>query len=59
MPIIKSVKKNPGGTELPNQERIKMLGEKENHKYLGRLEVDTIKRAEIKENTTKQYFRRT
>ena len=33
--------------ELPNQERIKTFGEKENYKYLGILEVDTIKRAEM------------
>ena len=26
------------GIELPNQERIRMLGEKENYKYLGILE---------------------
>ena len=29
--------------ELPNQERIKMLGDKESFKYLGILEADTIK----------------
>ena len=31
------------GIELPNQERIRTFGEKENYKYLGILEVDTIK----------------
>ena len=31
------------GMELPNQEKIRMLGEKETYKYLGILEVDTIK----------------
>ena len=30
-------------TELPNQKRIRTLGVKENYKYLGLLEVDTIK----------------
>ena len=45
------------GTELPNQERIKTLGEKENHKYFGILEADTIKQAEMKEKTTKDYQR--
>ena len=29
--------------ELPNQQSIAMLGEKENHKYLGILEADIIK----------------
>ena len=29
--------------ELPNQDRIKTLGEKENYKYLGILEAETIK----------------
>ncbi len=29
--------------ELPNQERIRTLGEKENYKYLGILEADNIK----------------
>ena len=31
------------GMELPNQEKIKTLGEKETYKYLGILEGDTIK----------------
>ena len=35
--------------KLPNQEKIKMLREKETYKYLGILEVDTIKFVEIKE----------
>ena len=29
--------------ELPNQEKIRMLGEKVTYKYLGILEADTIK----------------
>ena len=37
------------GIELPNQEKIRMLGEKETYKYLGILEADTIKL---------EYFRR-
>ena len=36
------------GIELPNQEKVRMLGEKETYKYLGILEVDTIKHAEMK-----------
>ena len=31
------------GIELPNQDKIKMLGEKDTEKYLGILEADTIK----------------
>ena len=31
------------GIELSNQEKIRMLGEKETYKYLGILEADTIK----------------
>ena len=37
------------GIELQNQERIRKHGEKENYKYLGLLEKDTIKQAEMKE----------
>ena len=36
------------GKELPNQVRLRMLEEKENYKYLGGLEVDTIKQNERK-----------
>ena len=36
------------GIEIPNQEKIKMLREKETYKYLGILEADTIKQVEIK-----------
>ena len=37
------------GIELPNQDKIRMLGEKESYKYLVILEVDTIEHAEMKE----------
>ena len=37
------------GIELPNQEKIRILGKKETYKYLGILEADTIKQAELKE----------
>ena len=33
--------------ELPNQDEIRMLREKEIYKYLGILEADTIKQVEI------------
>ena len=36
------------GMELPNQEKIRTLGEKETHKYLGILKADTIKHVEMK-----------
>ena len=36
------------GMELPNQEKIRMLREKETHKYLGILEADTNKQGEMK-----------
>ena len=37
------------GIKLPNQKRIRTLGMKENYKYLGILEADTIKPAKINE----------
>ena len=37
------------GMELPNQDKIRTLGEKETYKYLGILEADTIKQLEMKE----------
>ena len=44
--------------ELLKEERIKTFEEKENYKYFGILEADTIKEAEIKEKKRKGYFRR-
>ena len=43
--------------ELPNQEKIRTLGEKETYKYLGILEADTIKQVEMKEKIKKEYLR--
>ena len=40
--------------ERRNQENIRTLEEKETYKYLGILEVDTIKHAEIKEKNEKK-----
>ena len=37
------------GMELPNQDKIRMLREREMYKCLGILEADTIKQVEIKE----------
>ena len=47
------------GMELPNTDKIKMLAENETYKYLGILEADTIKQAEMKEKIQKEYLRRT
>ena len=38
------------GIELPNQDRIRTLEEKETYKYLGILEADTIKQVQMKDN---------
>ena len=43
--------------ELPNQDKIRTLGEKETYKYLGNLEADTIKQVEMKEKIKKEYLR--
>ena len=45
--------------ELPNKDKIKNLTENETYKYLGILEADTIKQAEMKEKNQKEYLRRT
>ena len=37
------------GMELPNQEKIRTLGEKETYKYLVILEADAIKKLEMKD----------
>ena len=47
------------GMELPNHDKIRTLGEKETHKYLGILEADTIKQVEMKGKIKKEYLRRT
>ena len=46
------------GMELPNQDKIRLLGEKETYKYLGILEADTIIQEEMKEKIKKEYLRR-
>ena len=40
--------------ELPNQEKIRTLCEKETYKYLGILETDSIKQVEMKEKIKKR-----
>ena len=50
MVIIKSGKREiTEGIGLPNQERIRMLVEKETYKYLEILGVDIFKQVEMKE----------
>ena len=44
--------------ERPNREKIRTLGKKKTYKYLGILEADTIKQAEMKEKIQKEYLRR-
>ena len=59
MRVMKSDKRHPTeGMELPNQNKIRTLREKETYKYLGILESDTIKQME-KEKIKKEYPRRT
>ena len=60
MRVMKSGKQHmTEGVKLPNQVIIRMLGEKETYKYLGILEVDTIKQVEMKEKIKKENLRRT
>ena len=50
MLVIKSGKRHvTGGMELPNKDKIRTIGEKGTYKYLGILEVDTIKKSGMKE----------
>ena len=49
MLVMKSGKRHlTVGMELPNQDKIWMLGEKETYKYLGSLKANTIKQVEMK-----------
>ena len=60
MAVMKSSKRHlTDGMELPNENKIRTLGEKESYKYLGILEADTIKQVEMKEKIQKEYLRRT
>ena len=44
------------GIEQPNQVSIRTLGEKEKYMYLGMLEADTIKQAEMKGKKKKKEY---
>ena len=60
MLVMKSGKRHmTDAMELPNQDKIRTLGESETYKYVGILEADTIKQVEMKDNTRKEYLRRT
>ena len=49
MLLMKSGKRHlTDGMELPNQDKIRTLGENETYKYLGILEADTIKQVQMK-----------
>ena len=57
---MKSCKRHlTDGMELPNQEKVRTLGEKETSKYLGILEANTAKQVEMKEKSKKKYLRGT
>ena len=45
------------GMELPNEDKIRTLGENETYKYLGILEADSIKQVEMKDKIQKEYLR--
>ena len=47
------------GIKLPNQDKIKTLGEKETFKFFGTLEAETIKQVEMEDQIKKEYLRRT
>ena len=47
------------GMEVPNQENIRTLREKETYKYLGILKADTIKQVKMKEKNQNEYLRKT
>ena len=60
MLVMKSGKRHgTDGIELPNQGKIRTLGENETYKYLGILGADTIKQVEMKDKIQKEYLKRT
>ena len=55
MLVMKSGKRHmTDGMELPNQDKIRTLGENITYKYLGILEADTIKQVEMKDKIKKR-----
>ena len=60
MLVMKSGKRHmTDRMELPTQDKIRTLAEKETYKFLVILEVDTTKQVEIKEKIKKEYLRKT
>ena len=60
MLVMKNGKRHlTDGIELPNQEKIRTLGEKETDKYLCILKAEAIKQVKMKEKIKKEYLRRT
>ena len=60
MQLIKSGKPHlADGMELPSQDKIRTLEEKETYKYFGILKVSTIKLREMKDQIKEEYLRRT
>ena len=56
--VMKSGKQHlVDGMELPNQDKIRTLGENETYKYLGILEAGNIKQVEMKDQIKKEYCR--
>ena len=54
MPVMKSSKRHlTDGMELPNQDKIRTIGENETYKYLDILEADIIKQEEMKDKIQK------
>ena len=54
MLVMKSEKRHLiDGMELPNQDKIRTLAENDTYKYLGILEVDTIKQVQMKDKIQK------
>ena len=59
MLVIKSGKRHlMDRMALPNQDKIRTLGEKETYKYMRILEADIIKEVEMNEKIKKEYLRR-
>ena len=60
MRVMKSGKRHrTDGMELPNQDKIRKVGENETYKYLRILEADTIEQVKMKDKIQKEYLKRT
>ena len=60
MLVMKSDKRHlTDEMQLRNQDKIRTLREKQNYKYLGILEDDTIKQVKMKDEIKKEHLRRT